>query len=183
MKMHEKWKCIRLNCTTFKWENKIPDLKSPWGGSSLLCDGNKRLLPWWMADVFSLACGRLDERLPEASWLKCRDSSVSGGWSEARRGHTGRDWIVTTCAVRWGCHLRHFELFLLCPGLHFLGQLVFIALEALPIQSVVLSPGCTLGPLWRTLKSALPRHCSLTSLEWIPRFLEINTPWVIPVST
>lgn len=55
MKMHEKWKCIRLNCTTFKWENKIPDLKSPWGGSSLLCDGNKRLLPWWMADVFSLA--------------------------------------------------------------------------------------------------------------------------------
>ena len=68
-----KWKCMRLNCTTFKQENKIPDLKSPWGGSSLLCDGNKRLLPWWMADVFSLACGRLDKRLPEASWLKCRD--------------------------------------------------------------------------------------------------------------
>lgn len=113
--------------------------------SSLLCDGNKRLLHC-MVDVFSLECGRLDERLPEASWLKCREQNMSGGWREGWSSpqmqrldyqdvcyHLGVPSVTlsSSCFVQscssWGNWCS--QLWKLCP-----------------LKSVALSSGCASGP-------------------------------------
>lgn len=92
--------------------------------SSLLCYGNKRLLHGSCFLIRAWA----DEGLPEASWLQCREWSVSRGWSEAWCWPK-MQWLYyyDMCRVTWGCHQWRFQLFLLYPELQLLGQLVFRA--------------------------------------------------------
>lgn len=90
--MHEKWKCMRLNCTTFN--EKIKFLIWSLLGEVLLCSvmGTKGYCLGGY-DVFSLACG-LDERLPGGLLAQVQGLKCEWRVEELRRGHTGRDWSL-----------------------------------------------------------------------------------------
>lgn len=102
MQMHEKRKCMRFKAQTFKRENKIPDLQSPWGGEFFAVMGTKG---YCMVHVFSLQRGLMRGFLRPLGSSAGRGAWVEGGVKRGA-GCKCSDCIMMTCAVSPGAAIN-----------------------------------------------------------------------------